>query len=452
MKEMKGVAPIAIAAVIIVAVVVAVVAYVVLRPPEEEVEKAITIAWTEGPEFDFVKDRIHEFEAETGIEVTLSLIPRAHIIERIMLELLSPTDAFHATCMDATELPTVAATGGLVDFYEFKPKSEWLAEGFYESQLDVPTIGGELYLIPGFWNGALLTYYRTDYFEDPTWKAEYLAWPEATMDELKVPSTPEELLEVAKFWDIVEDGVVDGMGPGGKYPIFLQATTAELGAAGAMSLFLPLSEYFGGGVYNYETGEILVNKPGSVEAMEYLAELAQHCQPTVLADGTFEAETAVREGTCIMADQWTYMIPMLDDPDEMSSEAVGKYDISMRVCPQMADMLGIAILDTPRKEMCFEFIEWMNRPEIAAGLVLACPKAPNQTGVAEYPGIAGAEWLDPLLDSYGRVHPIITPCKSPFIVEIYAATAYRLGQALTGESTPEAACAAAADDIEDIVG
>jgi len=434
-------------AVIIIAAVGGGVWYATRAPP---VEKAITIAWTEGPEFDFVEEHIPEFEAETGIEVTLRLIPRAHIIERIMLELLSPTGAFHAVCMDATELPTVAATGGLVDLYDYKSKAEFAAEGHYVNQLETVEIEGKLYLIPGFWNGALLTYYRTDYFEDPTWKAAYADMYPG--EELEVPGTPEELLKVAKFWDVVEDGTVDGIGPGGKYPIFLQATTAELGAAGAMSLFIPLAEYFGAGIYDYEAGEILVNKPGSIEAMEYLAELAQHCQPTVLADGTFEAEIAVREGTCIMADQWSYMYPMLDDPAEMSPDALGKYEVSMRVCPQMADMLGIAILDTPRKDMVWEFVEWIASPEISIGLTLACPKAPERVQVAEDPRIAGAEWLDPLLDSYGRVHPIISPCKSPFIVEIYAATSYRLAQALTGEMTPEAACAAAADDIETIVG
>ena len=450
MKEIKGLATMTIAIVIIVVVVIAAVAvYILYLPPP--VEKAITIAWTEGPEFDFVEAHIPEFEAETGIEVTLSDIPRPHIIERIMLELLSPTGAFHATCMDATELPTVAATEGLVDLYEFKPKSEWLAEGFYESQLEVPTIEGKLYIIPGFWNGALLLYYWEEYFESTEWKNEFMAWPDRTMDELRLPENPEELLELAEFWDWAEGEPDDGIGPDGKYPIYLQATTEELGTAGAMSLFIPMAEYYGGGVYDYETGEVLVNKPASIQAMEYISELAQHAQPTVLKDGTFEAEIAVKEGTCIMADQWSYMFPMLDT-ENMSPEAMGQYKVAMRPMPHNPDMLGIAILDTPKKELCFEFVEWMNSPEIAKGLVLATPKAPNQTAVAEDPEIAGAEWLDPLLDSYGRVQPLTELVKSPFIVEIYAATAYRLGQALTGELTPEDACAAAAEDIEAIVG
>lgn len=450
MKETKGVAPIVIAAVIIVATVVAVGAWYITKPEEVPVEKAITITWTEGPEFKFVEDHIHEFEAETGIEVTFSAVPREHLVERVMLELLHPTGAFHAICMDAMQLPAIAATEKLVNLYEFKPKSQWLTEGFYESQLDVTTIGGNLYMIPGFWNGALLLYYRTDYFENDEWKNRYLAWPERTMDELRVPKNPEELLELAKFWDIIEDGVVDGIGPDEKYSTFLRAYEG-LGMRG-MSYLLPLAQYYGGGVYDYETGEVLVNNSPSLQAVSYISQLMQYAQPTMLNDGTFEAQLNITQGTCIMADQWSYMCPMLDDPTVMKPDALGKYKVAMRPMPQNPDMMGIAILDTPKKELCFEFVEWMNRPEIAKGLVLACPKAPNQTAVAEDPEIAGAEWLGPILDSYGRVQPITKLCKSPFVVEIHTAVAQRMSQVLTGEMTPEAACAAAADDIRRIVG
>ncbi|GAI25580.1 unnamed protein product, partial [marine sediment metagenome] len=72
-----------------------------------------------------------------------------------------------------------------------------------------------------------------EYFENTEWKDKFTAWPDRTMDELRLPENPEELLELAEFWDVVEDGTVNGIGPDGKYPIYLQATTEELGTAGA---------------------------------------------------------------------------------------------------------------------------------------------------------------------------------------------------------------------------
>lgn len=446
MSNVKAVAKTVWAVVIIIVVVVAAIGVYWYTSRPAPPEKVLTIAWTEGPEFDVVEEYITEFEEETGIDVVLETIPREHIVERLMLEMLSPEPRIDGTVMYAIELPTLAATGKLVNLYEYKSKEELLAEGFYEDQLDVIEIDGKLYYLPGLWNGALITYYRKDYFENQTWQDAYLEMYPG--ENLKVPETPEELLKVARFWDLVADGEVNGVGPDGLYPIHLQGKI-EMGGA-LYTIFPPMVTDFGGGFYDPETGEILASKTETIEALQYLVNLSQYAQPTMLVDGTFEGEIAILEGRCLMADQWTYIIGLMDDPEV--SEVVGKMGIAMRPFSEPPDIMGISILDTPKKDMVWQFVEWVASPKIATEVCYVTPKAPCRSQVLEDPRISESAWIDVVMDTFGRIKQINPPIKDPRSIEIYEMMMRRVHQALTGELTPEEAMDALAADIEYIVG
>lgn len=434
MKDMKAVSRtiwVAIVVIIIIIAGVAVYWWYTMPPAEEEVERKISIAWTEGPEFDYIENRTSEFETEYDIEVEFLRIPRAHIMERLMLEILSPTGKIDGTVLYILEAPTLAGTGGLVNLYDYKAKSEWIADTFYEDQLEILEFDGKLYYLPTLWNGALLTYYRSDLFANATLKTAF----NATYGyELEPPDTPDKLLDVAEFFH--DQGYIG---------IHLQLTTAEMGA-GAYTIYPGLADYFGGGIYDDATGVITCNSTESVEALEYLLDLAQYAQPTYLEDGTFEAELAVMQWTDLaMADQWSYMIPNLPD-------AAAEWNISVRPFPQGPDMLGIAILDTsPKKDLVFDFVEWTSSFDIVKGTTLVTPKAAGRADVATDPDVASQPWVDVLLDSYGRVQPIAPIIKDPRAVEIYEMMMLRLGEALTGDKTAEEALDDLYEDIDAIL-
>jgi ABC-type glycerol-3-phosphate transport system substrate-binding protein len=216
--------------------------------------------------------------------------------------------------------------------------------------------------------------------------------------------------------------------------------------AGAYTIYPGLADYFGGGIYDDATGVITCNSTESVEALEYLLELAQYAQPTYLEDGTFEAELAVMQWTNLaMADQWSYMIPMLPD-------AAAEWNISVRPFPQGPDMLGIAILDTsPKKDLVFDFVEWTSSFDIVKGTTLVTPKAAGREDVATDPDVASQPWVDILLDSYGRVQSIAPIIKDPRAVEIYEMMMLRLGEALTGDKTAKEALDDLYEDIDAIL-
>ncbi|MHA1833321.1 MAG: ABC transporter substrate-binding protein [Candidatus Baldrarchaeia archaeon] len=403
--------------------------------PTPPPEKSINIAWTEGPEFDFIESKISEFESQTGIQVNFLKIPREHIIERLMLEMMSPTPSIDGTVLYVLEAPTLAATGGLVNLYDYKPKSQWISDGFYEEQLNMLEFNGKLYFVPSLWNGALVLFYRTDLFANETLKNAFKA---QYGYNLTVPETPDELLDVAHFFS--DQGYVG---------IHLQLTTAEMGA-GAYCLYPPLAYYFGGGIYNDTTGEILCNSTGSVEALEYLLNLTKYAQPTYLEDGTFEAERAVMEGESggrelAMADQWSYMYPMLPD-------ATKPWNITMRPFPQQPDMLGIVILkNSPKKDYVWEFVNWTSSYEIDKGTTLACPKAPCRSDVTNDPEVKSNYWVDVILDSYGRKLPLTPVIKNPHATEIYEAMMRHLHEAFLGQKTAKQALDALYEDIASIL-
>jgi len=426
-----------IAIVIIVIVVAAIGVYLYASQPAKP-EKLIKIAWTEGPEFDFIAGKLSEFEDETGITVEFLTIPRAHIVERLMLEMLSPTPSIDGSIVYVLEEPSLAATGGLVNLYDYQPKSQWISQGFYESQLNILEVNGSLYYVPSLWNGALLLFYRTDLFADATLKANFKA--EYGYD-LAIPATPEKLLDAAKFFH--DKGYIG---------IHLQLTTTEMGS-GAYTIFPPLASYYGGGIYNATTRQILCNSTGSVKALNYLMNLTKYAQPTYLEDGTFEAETAIKAGTVggkelAMADQWSYMYPMLSNASLVSKP----WNISMRPFPQGPDMLGVAILkNSPKKDYVWEFVKWTSSAEIVKGTTLATPKAVCRSDVAADPEVAHNYWVGKILDSYGRVWPITPVIKDARSTEIYEAMMLHLGEAFTGEKTAKKAMDALYEDIATIV-
>jgi ABC-type glycerol-3-phosphate transport system substrate-binding protein len=379
------------------------------------VEKVINIAWTEGPEFDFIQGKLPEFQTQTGITVNFLKIPRAHIIERLMLEMLRTTPTIDGSIVYVLEAPSLAATGGLVNLYNYRSKTDWVNQGFYQDQLEILEFNGSLYYVPSLWNGALILFYRTDLFVNTTlaqtFQAQY-GYP------LAVPTTPEKLLDVAKFFTYQ-----------GFIGIHLQLTTSEMGS-GAYTYYPPLAAYFGGGIYNATTNQITCNSTGSVTALEYLLNLTQYAQPTYLEDGTFEAERAIMQGVAggkqlAMADQWSYMYPMLPN-------ATYPWNISERVFPQQPDMLGVAILkNSPKKDLVWQFVNWTSSYEIVKGTTLATPKASCRSDVANDPQVSSNYWVPVILASYGGHKPITPTIKSPDAVEIYEAMMNRLYEAFT---------------------
>lgn len=377
--------------------------------------KVINIAWTEGPEFDFINSKVSEFTAQTGITVNFLKIPREHIVERLMLEMLSSTPSVDGAVIYVLEAPTLASTGGLVDLYTYRPKSEWISESFYQDQLEMLEFNGSLYYVPSIWNGALINFYRTDLFSNETLKTLFKT---EFNYNLTVPTTPEQLMDVARFFS--EQGYIG---------IHLQLTTSEMGA-GAYTFYPPLAAYYGGGLYNTTTGQITCNSTGSVHALEYLLNLTQYAQPTVLEDGTFEAEQAIMQGQSggkqlAMADQWSYMYPMLPN-------ATYPWNISERIFPQQPDMLGVTILkNSPKKDYVWQFVNWTSSFEITKGTTLATPKAPCRSDVANDPEVKANYWVKVIVDSYGGHKPLVPVIKNPHATEIYEAMMRRLGEAFS---------------------
>lgn len=412
-----------------------------ILPPE----KSIRITWTEGPEFDWIEENVDIFTSKTGIKVEFLKIPRAHIVERTMLEMLAPTGLMDGIIIYVLEAPTLWATGQLVDLKQYIPKEE--LDQFYPEQLKWCTFDGELIYLPGIWNGALLLMYRKDLFENPSiqraFEAEYgypLPLPSLT-ETISIEKLPDVAEFFAKHPELDPKKLL-------KYGLHLQGTIAEMGA-GMYHTWPAIAAAFGGSILDGK-GNVIIDSTENIRALEYLRDLMDRgcLQPTFLEDGTFEAELAVKEGIVAMAIQWSYMIPMLPD-------AKAPYGLAPNPFPQLPDSLGVAILKTSSKrDYVGEFVKWLATREVIHALTLACPKAPARKDEAEALKAAGYEWIIPLEISYRRLAP---PIRDRRAIEIWEAIGRPLHEALDPKVTPrekfdaEAVLKSIAESIKEIL-
>ncbi|NVL91322.1 MAG: ABC transporter substrate-binding protein [Desulfobacterales bacterium] len=202
MKEMKGVAPVAIAVVIIVAVIAAAAAYLYLKPPEEEEEEIAALRfWHSYGATELAKAEvlIAEWDEDhPDIEVEMEYVPYDMLFQKMV------------TLLAAGEVPCdlarydVALTSGLADMGVLMELSD-LAEAagvseddFYPGPWETCVWEGGLYGLPLDTTTRIL-FYRKDLFE---------------AEGVSVPTTWDELRSVASQLtkDLDADGVTDQWG------------------------------------------------------------------------------------------------------------------------------------------------------------------------------------------------------------------------------------------------
>lgn len=253
MKEMKGIATVAIAAVIIVVIIGAVAAYVYLIPPEEEEPEKVTITvWHrfEEEEASVYEAFIETFESEhPNIEVNFEFIPGELMWDKVV---------------------TSIAGGAGPDLFEWA--HDWtgrLAEGEYIVPIDefATTEIREKFVASALKAGE----YEGNLYGLP-WAAETMvfAYNNELMGDRPIPGTTDEL--VALMAEFKEEEIY-----GASYPINTYTISAWIHA-------------FGGYFWDDETKTIGVNIPETKQAVEWLVETFK---PYMYEDLGWDAQVAL---------------------------------------------------------------------------------------------------------------------------------------------------------------
>lgn len=249
MKEMKGVAPVAIVVVIIVAIVVAAAAYVYLRPSEEDGEKEVeeVLFWhTYSPhEENKAKELLREFEEDhPNIKIKMEYLPYDALYTKLLTYLAveqAPADLIR---LDVIFVPQLADLGVLLELDNYMEELGIEPEDFFPGPWETCVWKNHIYGLP-LNTCCQCLMYRKDYFET---------------ENLNPPRDWDEYLDVAKKLtkDTDGDGEIDQWG----------------------AIFSDWSWHFniflwgaGGSELNPDKTKCVINEEPGVEALTFLVDM-----------------------------------------------------------------------------------------------------------------------------------------------------------------------------------
>jgi len=325
--------------------------------------------------------------------------------------------------LDVIWTPEFAAAGWVLPLQRFGPSSA----DFFPATIEANTWAGKLYALPWFADVGLL-YRRTDL----------------------VPNEPKYLPEL-----VSDARTVMARQGGPKYGIVWQGARYE----GLITTFVEYLGAFGGRILD-ERGQVVVNRPEAVKALEFMRDElygAKVAPLDVLTWHEEEARFAFQNGNAVFMRNWPYAYePMGNKKD---SRVAGKYTVS----PMPAAGNGIGHSTAALGGAQLAINAYSESPDAAYRLI-AYLTAPEQMleraqAVGQYPtrpAMYGDERLRAALaiplDQARRAIESATPRPvTPIYTELSEILQIELHRALVGQAKPQEALDAAAAKINTLI-
>jgi multiple sugar transport system substrate-binding protein len=329
--------------------------------PAEGGVTELKILWAQWDPADYLQEIGNMYEAETGIKVSVVQEPWGSFYNLAFTEFAAQGDTWDMIVGDSQWLGQAATQGHYVEMTEFltsKGIDKTVTEGTLTYYGEYPTGSGSYWAYPteGDADGWA---YRMDLFEDPDEQAAFQA---EYGYELAVPTTWQELMDIAKFFTRPDQNLYGTA-------IYTQKDYDAITMGFENVLFS-----YGGDWKNVETNEVLgvVNSPEAIAALDYYRELYQCCQPPGLSNAFFqETNDAFIKGQVAMAMNYFAFFPAL------ASEAINPHAAHTGYFANPAGPTGlrfaalggqgisvISYTSDERKQAAFDFIEWFAQEEI----------------------------------------------------------------------------------------
>jgi ABC-type glycerol-3-phosphate transport system substrate-binding protein len=150
----------------------------------------LTIFWAEWDPANYLQELVNEYEAETGVKVTVETTPWSDFQTKAFTEFNAQGSAYDMVVGDSQWLGA-GATGGhyvdLTDFFTENKVAELMAPATVKFYAEYPGNSGKYWAIP-LEGDAVGWSYRKDWFEDPAEKEAFKA--KYGYDLAVPPSTP----------------------------------------------------------------------------------------------------------------------------------------------------------------------------------------------------------------------------------------------------------------------
>lgn len=281
-KAVTRVQAVVAAVIVIVAAVVGVYAYATLVTPSPGTVKVLHVA---GPEMDEILKHTSDFEKQTGIKLITEEAPRDLRTEKAMRELSSQTGEYDVLYCWIGELPSFAATGGLLPLDDYLTAQE--KQDVYGDLLKYFSWKGKVVMMPQYVNFNML-FYRKDLVEDPTERAAFRA---KYGYDLKAPETWKELYDIAEFFY--------------RPPDFYGYTVQGIEWLAGWNLLMYM--WTNGGGWVDAEQNLIIDSPKNLEALEFMKSLVPLSPPGWETVGLFEADDLMKAGKLFCYQTWTYI-------------------------------------------------------------------------------------------------------------------------------------------------
>ena len=396
-----------------------------------------------------LKKQLGDFEEMTGIKVELEMAPFEDVVQKETLAFESKSGAYDIVAAPYQFL------GNLVENEYIQP-----LEPFMEDEsLAVIDDYDSSDIIEGMWKASgewkdkiygvpansciMFMAYRQDLFDNAD---EQAAFKEKYGYDLAVPTDWDQYRDIAEFFtrkkgDTLAGETLDkdmyGVSIMGKRH---DAATCE---------YLNYAWSWGGGVFDDE-GNLAINSPESVAALDYWKDLVQFAPEGVTSVTWDEQTTQIQQGVAAMAIAFNDCAPAYEDPD--GSIVAGKMGYAkLPVKEEDAAHYGawsyFIPSDSQNPEAAYVFLEWFNTPAVQKQIALD-GGFPNLTSVYEDPDLNSL----PYWEASKEVYAISTT--RPRIPEWNAMNEVlmlQLSNALTGKATSQEALDATAKEYESLL-
>lgn len=318
----------------------------------------LTIFWAEWDPANYLQELVNEYEAETGVKVTVETTPWQDFQTKAFTEFNAKGSAYDLIVGDSQWLGAASEAGHyveLTDFFKAHDLGNVMAPATVKYYAEYPGNSGRYWSIPAE-GDAVGWSYRKDWFEDP---AEKEAFKAKYGYDLAVPETWAQLLDIAEFFHRPDQN---------RYGVAIYTDNSYDGLV--MGVENALFSY-GGDLGNYETYQVdgILNSEKSIEGLEAYRKLYGFTPPGWSKTFFVENNQAITEGLAAMSMNYFAFFPALVNPATNPNAANTGFFANPKgpYGDQYAALggQGISVVSySENQEEAMKFLEWFIRDDV----------------------------------------------------------------------------------------
>ena len=321
----------------------------------QALSQELTIFWAEWDPANYLQELVNDYEAETGVKVTVETTPWSDFQTKTFAELNAKGDAYDMVVGDSQWLGAASTGGHYVDMTSFV-KDKGIDKSFVPATLQYYSLYGDKYWsipLEGDANGWA---YRKDWFEDPTEMANFKA---KYGYDLAVPKDFKQLTDIAEFFTRPDQN---------RYGVALYTQTSY--DAMAMGLEQTIFTYGGDlGDYTNNTVEGILNSDKNVEALKAYRKLYTFTPPNWTQSFFAENNQAFTEGLVAMNMNFFAFFPALaNEATNPFAKSTGYFANPPGPNGDQHAALGgqgISVISySKNQEESMKFLEWFIRDDV----------------------------------------------------------------------------------------